>query len=140
MGDLDKFVPAVQGEPASAQGYSVQPVAKASLPAQPSMVGMEYVFDFTPGKLGLVANWETGVVTEVSPGEQADRHGIKAGWKIVKLDDSTYSESNLDALIAGSRTYSVTFSMQEVPETVTVYLPIIDKNGVTVLVHTSADA
>merc|ERR1712187_371221 len=90
----------------------------------------EYVFDFTPGKPGFGANWKTGVVTTVAFGEQADRHGIKMGWKIVKLDDSTYSESKLNALIADSRTYSVTFSVQDVPETVTVYLPIIDENGV----------
>lgn len=64
---------------------------------------------FEPGSIGIGVNSASGVVTEVDPGSQADRLGVKAGWQFYMLEDTTYSESQLPALVAGNRNYSVTF-------------------------------
>lgn len=66
-------------------------------------------FDFEGAGLGISADWETGSVITVIPGLQCDKRGVKAGWRIAKVDDRPYTEALLDEAIAGSAPYSITF-------------------------------
>merc|ERR1712228_738137 len=47
---------------------------------------------FEPGSdIGIDADWDSGVVEEVRPGGQAERAGVKTGWKFHLLEDTPYS-------------------------------------------------
>merc|ERR1712232_618236 len=35
---------------------------------------------FQPGTTGISADWNSGLITRIEPGSQADRLGVKAGW------------------------------------------------------------
>merc|ERR1712226_1055109 len=67
------------------------------------------VLTFKPGELGIKADWQTGLITNVEPGKQADRFGVKVGWAMCRLGDRQYTEERFDALLAGNQSYSVTF-------------------------------
>merc|ERR1711959_562352 len=62
-----------------------------------------------PGASGIKADWDSGLITNVEPGGQADRLGVKSGWAFFRLDDSQYTEQRFDALLAGTRSFPVTF-------------------------------
>mmetsp|Transcript_26008 Transcript_26008/g.61377 ORF Transcript_26008/g.61377 Transcript_26008/m.61377 type:complete len:315 (-) Transcript_26008:58-1002(-) len=65
---------------------------------------------FAPGSLGLGADWDSGKVTTVVPG-QAKQQGVLVGWVYYKIDGRRYSESLLNERIAGSCAYTVTFAI-----------------------------
>merc|ERR1712232_702742 len=68
---------------------------------------------FEPGKIALRGEWGSGTVTIVHPGGQAERAGVKKGWRILTLNDAPYSEAELDALIARNEGFRATFKIQE---------------------------
>jgi len=64
---------------------------------------------FRPGKLGMTADWETGVIERVEDVGQAQTLGVKPGMCLRAIDTIPYSEDLLDERIAGDRQYSATF-------------------------------
>lgn len=68
----------------------------------------EVVRTFQPGPLGVAADYERGEVGQVNAG-QCLRHGVQMGWFFHKLDGQPYSEDLLDAKVAGTSAYEVTF-------------------------------
>lgn len=69
----------------------------------------EKVVIFEPGGIGIKANWDSGLITNINPGGQAERLGVKCGWTFSRLEDTQYTEQRFDALLAGSQSFSVTF-------------------------------
>merc|ERR1711874_180923 len=67
------------------------------------------VVRFEPGAIGIDAIWDWGLVTQVQLGGQANRLGVKRGWTFHALEDRPYIKQHLDALLTGSRSFSVTF-------------------------------
>jgi len=49
------------------------------------------------------------IVAKIEDESQAQRKGVKPGWKFHKLGSAPFSDQKLDALIAGSSDYDVTF-------------------------------
>merc|ERR1712232_106419 len=64
---------------------------------------------FSPGNLGIIADWTTGGVDSVTPHAQADSAGVKSGWKMDKVEGNAYTEGMLSAFNAGSDDFTVTF-------------------------------
>ena len=54
-------------------------------------------------------DWKVGVVSAVVKGSQAQKHGVKPGWKMVKVEHKSYKESILDSYIAKKRPFTITF-------------------------------
>lgn len=67
---------------------------------------------FVPGSLGLGADWDSGQITAVNPG-QAEQRGVMVGWVCHKVAGQPYSESLLDAKVAGTHPYIVTFALSQ---------------------------
>lgn len=65
------------------------------------------------GKLGMKGEWETGKVTGVERGEQADAWGVKVGWRMVSIDGEEYKEEKLDEKIKGRESYEVEFEVED---------------------------
>jgi hypothetical protein len=72
------------------------------------------------GEIGFEAAWTTGVVSEVTPGSQSDKKGVKVGWQVCKLWSSQrdksgekpswdYSKDKLEMLTSSKKNFSVTF-------------------------------
>ena len=53
-----------------------------------------------------------GIVAGVDADGQAGQAGVQTGWKVHMLEDAQYSEAKLRELMAGERSYSVTFIKQ----------------------------
>jgi len=68
-------------------------------------------FTFQPGRLGIMAKWETGEVEGVSEDTQADNLGIEKGWRITQVDNRPYSEAVLDEHTEGIHPYKLTFEV-----------------------------
>jgi len=87
----------------------VAAVAPKPQTAEPDgAVFKEVVRTFQPGALGVAADYERGEVGQVNAG-QCLRHGVQMGWFFHKLDGQPYSEDLLDAKVAGTSAYEVTF-------------------------------
>merc|ERR1712232_1294676 len=69
----------------------------------------EKVVMFKPGAIGMKANWDSGLITNIKPGGQAEQLGVKSGWTLSRLEDTHYTEQRFDALLAGHRSFSITF-------------------------------
>merc|ERR1712232_450455 len=69
---------------------------------------------FAPGSIGIEANWESGVVTSIAPGGQAERLGVKEGWQFHTLQEGgisePYSKDRLDEFAAGRQCYCLIFT------------------------------
>merc|ERR1712232_889971 len=69
---------------------------------------------FAPGPLGIEANWDSGVITSIVTGGQAERLGIKTGWQFHTLHEGGISEpwsrKRLDDFIGGTQSYGLTFT------------------------------
>merc|ERR1719326_2747885 len=65
---------------------------------------------FSPGEIGMGADWGNGLVIDISDGGQAEKFGIQAGMRITAIDGEAYRETLLDAKIAGDQDYLVEFS------------------------------
>jgi MOB kinase activator 1 len=65
-------------------------------------------FVFEPGVVGMVLD-DNGVVTEVHTGCQAERVGVRVGWRFVKVEGEPYCFERFRALIAGKGHYNVAF-------------------------------
>jgi len=76
---------------------------------EPEFYPMLHVKEFHPGVIGLVANWNEGMIANVLYGDQGHSTGVQKGWKIVGVENEPYAESKLDACIEGTRPYKVTF-------------------------------
>merc|ERR1712072_1158206 len=74
---------------------------------------------FAPGRIGMEANWDSGVVTSIVPGGQAERSGVKEGWQFCTLHEGgiaePYSKDRLNEFIAGRQCYCLTFTKTTAP-------------------------
>jgi len=68
-----------------------------------------------PGRIDFDANWDSGVVTWVNPGGQAERAGVKAGWQLHKIEGYQYTEGELDAFVSRNKAFSITFRSHKDP-------------------------
>ena len=51
---------------------------------------------FKPCSLGVNCyDWETGYITEIQSGKQADQHGIQPGWQILRINRDLYEKKLL---------------------------------------------
>jgi len=76
-------------------------------PAGESLVSVKFV----PGRLGITADWSTGLVESISSNEQAENLGVQVGWKIRRVDDKPYTEEALDRKNRGNQQYTLTFEI-----------------------------
>jgi len=67
------------------------------------------VITFQPGRIGIQADWVTGIITEVVPGGSAERFGVKEDWVLLCVDEKPYSKDLLRAKSNGKEPFSVTF-------------------------------
>jgi len=72
----------------------------------PSATKAKQVF-FKPGRIGLGADWNSGLVTSVADGGQAKRVGVRAGMRILSVASKPFSENAMDAAMVGSSDYEV---------------------------------
>jgi hypothetical protein len=96
--------------PSLLQGTPGPPHALAPWPSFAAVSTPSRVINFTPEKLGLKADWNTGVVSYVHEGLQAHAKGVKPGWTIQAIDGHPYAVHLLDSRISGSSAYKVTFA------------------------------
>merc|ERR1712228_1050134 len=82
---------------------------------------------FKPGMPDMGIDNETGHVTDVTPGGQAEEQGVNKGWQVRKLNDSPFSADELKALSDGSQEYSITFVQQDCAEQETKEEQLEDK-------------
>lgn len=96
-------------------GAGKLPVEKTAkdLDKAPSLKMSTISVTFIPGKCGLIAERESGIVKRIVEGEQAKSIGVKVGMRLVKIDGADYSARDLDAKIKGDTPYNVVL---EVPE------------------------
>mmetsp|Transcript_156850 Transcript_156850/g.481120 ORF Transcript_156850/g.481120 Transcript_156850/m.481120 type:complete len:356 (-) Transcript_156850:69-1136(-) len=71
--------------------------------------GVLVTLTFQRGRLGLEAEWTTGLVQKVQEGGQADNLGIKEGWQFVAIGEDPYDESALRGKVADAEPFMVTF-------------------------------
>lgn len=68
---------------------------------------------FEPGKHGVLYDPKIGLVIEVGQRTQAGFLGVKAGWKILKLDDADFSENKFKELENGKSSYTITLDTED---------------------------
>jgi len=74
------------------------------------------VVKFEPGDdVGILADWGSGLITNVQPDSQADRLGVKSGWTFSKVEQVQFSEQRFHELLAGSQSFFVTFTGTQEP-------------------------
>lgn len=83
---------------------------------------------FKPGPLGMSVRWGEGVVTNMDQGSQAEKLGVKVGWKLLKVGNDEYTERFLDKYIAEKKPFSITFNTDPNPVTF-VYIDEIHKHN-----------
>lgn len=64
-------------------------------------------FTFMPGKFGVIADKESGIVQRIVEGGQAEHLGVKVGMRLLRIDGADYSANLLAAKIQGDIPYSV---------------------------------
>jgi len=64
---------------------------------------------FEPGKLGLQLDSSTGVVTEIVPNGQAERLGVREGWRLDELEDEGFTPARLQDLLQGKSNFTISF-------------------------------
>jgi len=73
-----------------------------ALQAESQLVTMQF-----SGKMGVVYNFENGVIDQVLEG-QARKHGVQAGWQMLYVDDLPYSEATLEQKKSSQKPYRLT--------------------------------
>jgi len=62
-------------------------------------------------KIGIGADWESGLVTVVGTGTQADRSGVRVGMRILTVADKPYTQHRYDSYgTTNGNPYKVTFA------------------------------
>mmetsp|Transcript_40601 Transcript_40601/g.91583 ORF Transcript_40601/g.91583 Transcript_40601/m.91583 type:complete len:353 (+) Transcript_40601:66-1124(+) len=69
--------------------------------------------EFQPGRLGIAADWTTGLLTEVTKGGQAERLGIHVGWQLQSVNGQPYSEVLLLAAVEAAKPFMVVFRKEQ---------------------------
>jgi hypothetical protein len=69
----------------------------------------EVVLKFIPGRHGFEVDGKTGQLWHVYPGTQAWNQGVRASWKIIRVNDNDFTHLSLNKCIQGSDAYSITF-------------------------------
>lgn len=64
---------------------------------------------FKPGEIGLIADWDSGMVSEVDPDSQAAKLGVEVDWQIERINGQDYTEGLLGQCIKGKLPYAVQF-------------------------------
>mmetsp|Transcript_62013 Transcript_62013/g.181224 ORF Transcript_62013/g.181224 Transcript_62013/m.181224 type:complete len:362 (-) Transcript_62013:14-1099(-) len=67
------------------------------------------VITFQPGKIGIQADWTTGLVEKVEKGLQAERLGVKVDWQFQSIDNDAFNEDLLRAKAGDAKPYIVAF-------------------------------
>lgn len=62
---------------------------------------------FEPSEIGVGADYSSGYVQDVPHGGQADRLGVRVGMRFLSVAGKPYSETELDAAIAGGKSFEV---------------------------------
>jgi len=65
---------------------------------------------FSPGRIGVKPDWNSGWVKEIQPEGQAHRRGVSIGMRILKVDGHDYSKELLREKISGQLDYEVVFA------------------------------
>jgi len=77
--------------------------------AAPKKVSKDALITFeVTGKLGVLFNSNTGLVTKVSEG-QAKSLGVEKGWNFHRIDDLPFSTALLKQKCDGEAAYQITF-------------------------------
>lgn len=66
---------------------------------------------FRPGKVGVVADREVGLVTRIVENGQAEHLGVKVGMRLHKLNGMDYSQALLGQMMAGQTDYTIVFEL-----------------------------
>jgi len=105
----DRVAPSRRAVPAmGAPGGKAASVLSLARPtSQPQEDGIVRVL-FRQGKLGIEYNPQTGLVNEVSDG-QANIAGVKAGWRMLKLDGLKWSEALFRSRLGRPAPFEVIF-------------------------------
>ena len=69
----------------------------------------EKVLTFYPGHTGFRPNWNSGLITHVKAESQADKLGVKVGWRIMQIDGQPFSGAFLVNRINCGSWYALTF-------------------------------
>jgi len=70
---------------------------------------------FQPSQIGLTADWQTGVVSAVAPGGQAQQHGVQAQSVIERVNGKDYTETSMLDALSGGEPYTLVFQPPLVP-------------------------
>jgi hypothetical protein len=76
----------------------------------PDIQGELVTFEVSPGRFGVSFDEDSGLITEVDAGEQADRLGVKPGWKMIMIDGLPWRDELLKQKLASFMPYRITFS------------------------------
>jgi len=70
---------------------------------------------FQPGQIGLTADWQTGVVSHVAPGGQAQQHGVQEQSVMERVNGKEYTETSMLDVLSGGEPYTIVFQPPVVP-------------------------
>lgn len=70
---------------------------------------------FQSGQIGITADWQTGVVTSVDPGGQAQQNGVQEQWAVVQVNGNKYTETLILEVLTGAEPYTLVFQPPPVP-------------------------
>jgi len=70
---------------------------------------------FQPGQIGLTADWQTGVVSLVDSGGQAQQHGVQELWVVAQVNGNKYTQTLMLGALSGSEPYTLAFQPPLVP-------------------------
>jgi len=72
--------------------------------------------NFGPGHLGIHPSTDPGrgnIVAHVTESSQADKEGVRKGWKMVMIDGQTFSLLDLKEKLNGNLDYTITFEAKK---------------------------
>lgn len=80
-----------------------------------NLTSIQKTIRFEGRKLGMTStNWKAGIVYRALEGGQAQKLGVKKGWKILKVDGKPYSKWAIDDCIEKGQSFSITFETDKV--------------------------
>lgn len=124
----DKYIELVDSmknnPPAVTAAAPARPAETAAppLPAAEEAPATMVYKKFEPDRLGLSADWTTGVVEQIVEKGQAKDLDVQVGWVITSVNGEPYNEALLDAALDGKDPIEIAFltSIAQAPE------PVVD--------------
>ena len=94
------------GPRATTSGGSLSAAAE---PEEGSYGYLSKRIQFRDGELGIVTEPGSFEIKDVVPGGQADKAGVKPGWRFASIDGKPYTEQSLRAKLKVSGKFTITF-------------------------------